>query len=247
MQWLAIGVLVISPPFLVGFWWKAKLVFVSFNWRTKPNLLNQIYSLGTKPNIPSQIYWTKFAKPNLQNWIYKIKSTNQNVFNAKNQIYQTKPIQSNLQNKINPIITIKPNLYKPNLQTVKVTSNSSLSWAWPSSAPACLVFNQLLYYGVFNHYLFRNVQVIRLRVGRGERLSQNTDTADEMKSRFENMRPSIQVFYFFGGGLHSGPKSRCTVPWLIIPEIFSFSPFVQFFKKIFNAKLLEILFVFKLF
>ena len=107
--------------------------------KSKVSLWYQICSLGTKPNIPSQIYWTKFTTPNLKNWIYKIKSTNQNVFNAKNQIYQTKPIQSNLQNKINPIINIKPNLYKPNLQTVKVKSNSSLSWAWPSSAPACYI------------------------------------------------------------------------------------------------------------
>ena len=56
--------------------------------------------------------------------------------------------------------------------------------------------------------MFRNVQVIRLRVGRGERLSQNTDTADEMKSRFENMRPGINgrqasqllLIFFEGGG-----------------------------------------------
>ena len=96
-------------------------------------LPNPIYQTECK----NQIYWTKFTKPNLQNWIYKIKFTNQNVLNAKNQIYQTKSIQSNLQNKINPIITIKSNLDKPKLQTVKVKSNSSLSWAWPSSAPAC--------------------------------------------------------------------------------------------------------------
>ena len=104
--------------------------------KSKVSLWYQICSLGTKPNIPSQIYWTKFTKPNLQNWIYKIKSTNQNVFNAKNQIYQTKSIQSNLENKINPITSIKPNLDKQKLQTVKVKSNSSLSWALPSSAPA---------------------------------------------------------------------------------------------------------------
>ena len=123
--------------------------------KSKVSLWYQICSLGTKPNIPSQIYWTKFTKPNLQNWIYKIKSTNQNVFNAKNQIYQTKPIQSNLQNKINPIITIKPNLYKPNLQTVKVKFNSSLSWAWPSSAPACSwFFLKFEFSAIFEKFLF---------------------------------------------------------------------------------------------
>ena len=42
---------------------------------TKPNLLNQICSLGTKLNIHNQIYWTKFAKQT-----YKTES--------KNEIYQ---------------------------------------------------------------------------------------------------------------------------------------------------------------
>ena len=46
----------------------------------------KICSVGTK--IPNQIYWTISNKPKLQNWIYKIESTKQNVWNVKNQMYQ---------------------------------------------------------------------------------------------------------------------------------------------------------------
>ena len=94
-------------------------------------------------NIPNQIYWTKFVlgdqtkfiQPTLPNQIYKIESAKQNVWNVKNQTYQTKSFQSNLQNQINPT-----NSTKPNLRKIKVKSNLSLSWAWPSSTPACYSF-----------------------------------------------------------------------------------------------------------
>ena len=85
--------------------------------------------------MSNQTYWTIFNKPKLQKWINKIPFTKQNVLNVKNQIYYTKSIQSNLQNEINPTNTIELNLQK-----IKVKSNPSLSWAWPSSATACLLY-----------------------------------------------------------------------------------------------------------
>ena len=62
---------------------------------TKPNLLNQICTLGTKPNPLKQIYQSKFTKlnlihqakcmrceePNILNQIYSIKSTKLNTPN----------------------------------------------------------------------------------------------------------------------------------------------------------------------
>ena len=41
----------------------------------------------------NQIYQTKSTNPNLQNQIYKIKSTKQIVWNVKNQIFQPKSFQ----------------------------------------------------------------------------------------------------------------------------------------------------------
>ena len=55
-----------------------------------------------------KIYWTKSAKPNLQNQIYKIKSTKQIVWNVKNQIYQTKFTKSNIFNEIYKTKSTKP-------------------------------------------------------------------------------------------------------------------------------------------
>ena len=54
-----------------------------------------------------------------------------------NKIYQTTSISSNLQNWIPPTNSTKPNLEKPNVQKIKEKSDPSLSWAQPSSAPAC--------------------------------------------------------------------------------------------------------------
>ena len=88
----------------------------------------------------NQIYWTKFflghktkfIQPTLPNKIYKIKSSKQNVWNVNNHIYQTKSFQTNQRNQINPTNPTKPNLWK-----IKLKFNTSLSWAWPSSASAC--------------------------------------------------------------------------------------------------------------
>ena len=83
---------------------------------------------------PFQVrFWWSESQIWLQNWIYKIKSTEQSVLDVKNQIYQTKSIQSNLK-KIHPTNFTKPNVEEPNLQNIKVKSNPSLSWAWPSSS-----------------------------------------------------------------------------------------------------------------
>ena len=64
--------------------------------------------------MPNQIYWTKFIKPKLENWIYKIKSTKENFLIVKNQIYRIRSIQSKLQKLVNPTNTMekKPNSEK---------------------------------------------------------------------------------------------------------------------------------------
>ena len=120
------------------------------------NLLIQIFSFGTKPNLLNQIYWTKFTKPYLNNCIYKIQSTKQNLWNVKKkQICWTKYIKSNILNKTCKLNS--PNQFyqtksrKTNLQKIKVKSNPCLYWVWPSSAPACFLhfFLYFLYFYSF--------------------------------------------------------------------------------------------------
>ena len=99
--------------------WNAKLVFGLLNCYnltsyqtnfTKPNILNQIYWLN-------QICTLKCKGPNKQNQIFSIKPPK---LNQRNQFYQTKSRETKS---------------KENQSMVQ----SNLSWACPSSAPACCI------------------------------------------------------------------------------------------------------------
>ena len=78
-------------------------------------------------DVKTQIYWTKSTEQNIPNKIHSIKPTK---LKSPNQFYQTK---SSLTSFINFMQQI--------LNEVKQSSSSSLSWAWPSTVPACLVFS----------------------------------------------------------------------------------------------------------
>ena len=83
---------------------------------TKPNILNQIFTLGTKTK---QIYQTKSTKLNL---ILQAKCVRFEEPNILNQVQQTKSIHSNLQNQIPSTNSTKQNIV-------------------PAPVPACLIFH----------------------------------------------------------------------------------------------------------
>ena len=123
---------------------KAKLAFCLLNWQdftsyqnkfTKPN-----FFIGVKPNIPNQTNWIKETKPNLTesttsnlpNKIFQIVCFKYTWLDIPNQIYSIKAT------KLNPTnLFYQTKSREKNPQKIKVKSNPSLSWALPSSAPAC--------------------------------------------------------------------------------------------------------------
>ena len=86
----------------------------------------------------NQIYWDKYTKPNLQNRIYKIKSTRQNVQNVENQIYWTEYTQLNL---FNQTFFKSAQLILPN-QIYRKLKQSTIP-AWDLLGPACSIFRSV--------------------------------------------------------------------------------------------------------
>ena len=133
------------------------------NWTnfTKPNILNQIYKANylkckesNWPNLLNQNCQTKLiesiCKSNILKQIYQFESTNKIHHSWStvllDLIYLSRSSKSSLLNHLNIInwIYMQQNFEKqifntesgkPNL--IEVKPNPSLSWAWPSSAPAC--------------------------------------------------------------------------------------------------------------
>ena len=90
--------------FEIGVWffacdhnfYRLEITFSNMGYYGTPSFISEVVSNWPSPVFSSESETaplTVLTKPKLKKWIYKIKSTKQNVWNVNNQIYQTKSIQ----------------------------------------------------------------------------------------------------------------------------------------------------------
>ena len=83
---------------------------------------------STEPNIPTQFHSIKLTQQNAPIWFYQTKSS----------------------------LTSLINFMQQTLNEVKQSSSSSLSWAWPSTVPTCILYSLEFFhiYRIFFSFFF---------------------------------------------------------------------------------------------